>query len=189
MSTLYITKTNKMKKTIRLIPLILAVFFMANGIAQQPDITVPQLKKGDVEQFIKHFNSIQQDFEKLDIKYSPESDLKSFEDAIDNVEEVNAVVSKYGYSDINDFVVKTWAISASYARIKMDTDGSDEFQKAIRDIENSDDMTPEQKEEAIAQMKQVMGAMESAFGSMANDKDIETVRPYVSQLEVLLKED
>jgi hypothetical protein len=178
-----------MKKTSRLIPLFFTVFFMLNSIAQQPDVTVPQLKKGDIERFIKHFSSVKQDFEKLDIKYSPESDLKSFADAIDNVEEVNTVVSKYGYSDINDFLVKTWAISASYARIKMDTDGSDEFQKAIKDIEDSDDMTPEQKEEAIAQMKQVMGAMESAFGSMANEKDIETVRPYVDQLEVLLNED
>lgn len=178
-----------MKKTFRLIPLIFAVFFMLNSIAQQPDVSVPQLKKGDVERFIKHFNSIKQDFEKLNIRYSPESNMKSFADAIDNVEEVNNVVSKYGYSDINDFVVKAWAISASYARVKLDTEGSDEFQKAIKDIENSDDMTPEQKEEAIAQMKQVMGAMESAFGSMANEKDIETVRPYVSQLEVLLKED
>ncbi len=178
-----------MKSLLRLIFLILISIIGSGLYAQRPDASIAQLKKNDVERFIQHFKSIEKEFERLDVKYSPESDLNSFTEAIDNINEVEAVVKKYGYSDINSFVVQAWAISVSYASIKMETGGSDEYQKAIKGIENDTTLSEEEKIQAIGQLRQVMGAVGSAFVSMVHEKDIETVRPFISQLDVILDEE
>lgn len=166
------------------------VLFLFTGIyAQEPDASVARLKKGDVERFINHFNNIESDFEKIDVKYNPESDLKSFSESLDNIDEVNSIVKKYGYKDIESFVTQVWVITIAYANIKIDSDGSDEYKKAIHDIQNSTELTEEQKAVAIERLQQVMGAMESTFSAMVNEKDIETVRPFRIQLEKILDKD
>lgn len=173
----------------KLIHILLAVCLITGIYAQKPDTSIPQLKNDDVERFINHYKSIVSDFEKLDVKFHPESDLESFTNAIDNLDEVNAVVRKYGYKDIDSFVTQTWAISVSYASITVNIEELKEYKEAKEEIQNSTELTDEQKSQAIARLEQVIGAMASAFGSMVNEKDIETVRPYMNQLKEILDED
>jgi hypothetical protein len=170
----------------KLIYTCVVLFLITGTFAQKPDASVVHLKKGDVERFIKHFRSIEGDFEKIDLKYTPDSNPESFTEAIDNIDEVNSILKKYGYKDVDDFATKTWVITISYANIKMNTEGSGEFADAIEEIKNSTELTKEQKEAAIERLKQAMGAVESSFSSMVNEKDVETVRPFLTQLDEIL---
>lgn len=165
---------------------VLSALFIGASFCQQPDITEPVLKKSDVENFIKNFKTVQAELEEVGLEYEAESNYTSFADAVGNLDEVNAVVKKYGYADVNDFSIKVWAIAASYASIKLETDGQGEFEKAIEQIKNNENMTAEQKEDAINKMKELMGSIGTAFTSLANKEDIETVRPYADKLDVVL---
>ncbi len=167
---------------------ILSVLFVGISYCQQPDISKSILKKTDVENFIKNFKSVQSELEQVGIEYEAESNYTSFADAVDNLEEVNGVVKKYGYSDVNDFSIKVWAIAACYASIKMDTEGQVEFEKSIEQIRNNEHMTDEQKEDAIKKMKELIGSLGTAFTTLANKDDIEIVRPFMDKLDVVLDE-
>lgn len=173
---------------IKLFVLSICIGFSLQSFAQTPDVSSPILTVSDVENFIANYKNIELDFKKLNINFLPDSDFESNYQSLKSVKDVNQSLKKYGYSGIEDFTMKTWAIATSYASVKLDSQGSPEMEQLIKSIEEDVTMTAEQKKQAIQQMEMVMAGMQQAFGSSANKQDIETVKPFVPALEKLLEQ-
>ncbi len=172
----------------KLLALITALLLTYTISAQKPDISKPILQKSDVERFIKNFNSIKNDFEALHVDFKPESDYQASLENLRNAEEVNKVLQKYGYAGFVDFSTKAWAITASYASIKMGSGSNPEMEQLMKQVDENPNMTPEQKKQAKKQMMAAMESMQKAFSSSANKEDIETVRPFIKKLEAVFEE-
>lgn len=157
--------------------------------AQKPKTSSPILKKGDVENFVKHFKSIESDFKALDIDYKPESDLEASIAQFNDIEEVNRMVKKYGYKDFADFSTKAWAITACYASIKIESESAPELQRIQQQIEADENLTPEQKKKALEQLSQGLASMQKAFSQSTNKEDLEMVKPYMEKLDKLFEEE
>jgi len=170
---------------IKLIALLSFFALAINLHAQTESSETPQLKSVDVENFIKNFPAIQKEFDGFDYDFDAKEDLESLVAGMDGYNEVNTVVKKYGYADYIDFASKTWAIATCYSSIRLGNEGLPQVEMAIQEIEKDESMTAEQKEMAKAQIKAVMAAMGSTFTSMANEQDIEVVKPYVDKLDAI----
>ncbi|MBN1117286.1 MAG: hypothetical protein JXA77_08785 [Bacteroidales bacterium] len=176
-----------MKKFVFLLTAILLSSFFA--FTQNVDYTEPQLKKADVERFLNCYKEIEADFESLDFDYQlGEGDFNSIAKSLNNIEEVNDVVQKHGYADASDFFIKTWAISMSYIALKIEKEGNPEMKKAITEIQNNPNMTAEQKEMAISQLKQVMDSLGTTYTSMTNAEDKAVIEPFVEKLDAVFEE-
>jgi hypothetical protein len=172
--------------------IVVATFLMVFGISlygQNDATTTPQLKKSDVENFIKNYPTITDEFEELDIEFDKEDNLEDLLGGMEGYNDVNTIVQKYGYSDYADFALKTWSIAASYASVKLNNEGAPEIQNAFKQIEMDESMTPEQKAAAKQQLELILGAMGGTFKSMANEQDIETVKPFIDKLDLLFEEE
>jgi hypothetical protein len=152
---------------------------------KRPDISKPVLTAADVENFINNYKAMNDELRTVDAAYDPENDFKTYIDSLKSKQQVNEVIRRYGYPDVNDFSNKVMAISYAFLSIKMETEGSPEYENALRKIEEDESLTPEQKEQSKEQLKKIMGAMGSAFTSMVNKEDIETVRPYTEKLSAV----
>lgn len=157
--------------------------------AQMPKSSTPVLKKGDVENFIAHFKSIESDFNALDIDYKPESDLEASIAQFNDIEEINKMVKKYGYKDFADFSKKTWTITACYASIKIESESVPELQHIQQQIEADENLTPEQKNKALEQLSQGLAGMQKAFSQSTNEEDVELVKPFMKKLDTLFEEE
>jgi hypothetical protein len=180
-------KLNIINKDMKTSVILFFAVFSLGILAQPPDISTPQLKSSDVENFLKHFKSIEEDFKTLDMDYESQNNFEAYLQGIGNYDEANKVVNKYGYTDINDFILKAWAISASYATLKMETGGMPEMQQALDEIEKNESMTAEQKEAAKQQVKMIMEALGTSIITQTNDKDVAVVKPYAEKLELLFE--
>jgi hypothetical protein len=163
------------------------IIFSSALFAQNDVAKTPQLNNSDVEKFIKSYRNIVDEFEELDIDFDGNDDLENLLGGMEGYSEVNDIVQKYGYTDYAEFAIKTWAIAASYASIKLDNEGAPEIQNAYKEIEMDESMTAEQKAMAKQQLDLVLGAMGGTFKSMANEKDIETIKPYIGKLDILFE--
>ena len=172
----------------KLVTTLVFILFSTFLFAQNESASAPQLKNSDVENFIKHFPDIQVELEKLDFDIDPQDDLQSLAEGLESYEEINSIVKKYGYADYIDFAAKSSAIAACYASIKLKGEGVPEIQKAYNKIEQDESMTPEQKQMAKQQLESILSAMGGAFTLMANEQDLETVKTFVPELDVLFDE-
>lgn len=170
--------------------LSITVLLTTAAFAQQFDNTFSHLQKSDVEQFIRHFAQIKTEFEKSDIDYNvADGDFESVFDALNTSAEAEHIVKKYDYSDLYNFTVELWAITISYINIKIDTEGYPAFDNAVNEIDNDPSLTAEQKQFAKTQVEQLINALKANFEQMANPGDIEVVKPFIPQLDLLFKEE
>lgn len=173
----------------RLITIALGILFSVTLFAQMPDNSTPVLKSTDVERFIKHFPSLQKEFEAASFEFDADDDIESLMEAADEYAEINTMVQKYGYSDYAEFALQTWAIAACYASVKMESEGMPNVEEAIADIESDENMTAEQKQMAIQQLQAVYAALGTSITSMANEQDVTLVKKYVKELDVIFNEE
>ena len=167
---------------------IISIFALLFSLQAQTE--TPVLKSSDVENFINHYKSIEDELEALDLEISPSDDVESMVEAVGDVNKVNTIVQKYGYADYLDFTAKTWAIVTCYSSIKMQNqEGFSQIDIALQEIDNNETMTAEEKEMAKQQIKAIMQAMGTSFASSANEQDIKTVKPYVSKLDAILEDE
>ncbi len=174
-------------KTKHLLPILFLAFF-TNINAQKPKTSSPILSDSDLKNFVENFKNIETEFKTLDIDYSPENDVESTIEKFKDVEEVNTLLKKYGYSDFTEFSTKTWAITACYAKIKIETDGAPELRRIHKEIDEDENLNAEQKQRAKDQIAQAIESMQKAFDGTTNKEDIETVKPYMSKLSELFEE-
>ncbi len=173
----------------KLFSTILAMIISITLSAQKRDISKPILNSGDVENFITNFKPLDAELEKLNVNHEAGQDFQDYIQGLEAKSEVNQVVQKYGYTNVSDFVSKALAISFSYLTIKIGSETSPELEKSLKQIDNDESLTPKQKEQAKEQRKQMTEALNSAFSSMVNPQDIETVKPFMSKLDVVFKEE
>ncbi|MBA7687169.1 hypothetical protein ES703_95629 [subsurface metagenome] len=173
--------------------MIISLFFLSgNAFTQENDIEHIQLTTGDVKTFIQSFPSIKKDLEKLDIKYDNENHDFTLPEATEILNEVNAIVTKHGYKDYSDFLVKTATIAVTYASIRLDVESKNaqpDFDEAIKEIQENSYYSPEQKEQMIAMMKQSSQTLETMSEDMADPGNIAVVTPYVDEIEAVLEDD
>lgn len=159
--------------------------------AQYDPETGANLTPGDVQHFIKHYPSLVKEFKEMDVKFNEKNKTFDFSDALMQNQEVLNVLSEHGYNDANEFVLKTAAIALSYASIRLKEEvsmNSPEIQQALREIENSPDLTPEQKEQYKQQMMSTIESVEASGKQLASEEDIKVVEPFVDQLTEVLEE-
>jgi phosphate/sulfate permease len=175
---------------IRILSIFSLFVFAFSLCAQTGSSTTSNLKSSDVENFIKHYKSIEADFEALDYDIDPATDdVESLLEEMGEYSQVNTIVKKYGYTDYADFAIKIWAITSCYTTLKLNGEGGmSQIDAAIQEIEEDENMSPEEKEMAVAQIRMIMKAMGSSFASGANEQDIETVKPYISKLDAIYDE-
>lgn len=166
--------------------LLLVLNFSLHG--QKPDTSEPVLSDSILINFIENFKTIEADFKALDIDYKPESDIDATMEKFQNIEEVNTMIKKYGYTDFKDFSTIAWAITACYAKIRIETEGMPELQRLRKQIDEDKNLTEEQKQKAKDQITQGLESMQKAFGGTTNKKDVETVQPYMEDLMKLFEE-
>lgn len=171
---------------------ILTISLLTNAFTQDEKVEHIQLTKSDVTTFINSFPQILEDFKKLEVKYDSENHEFNMSESSEVLDEINAVVSKYGYKDYVEFYTKAATISLTYAALKLEMENANaqpEIEAAIKEIESSDYYTAEQKEQMIAMMKQSSQTIETVSEDMANDKNIAVVTPYLDQIEKALDAD
>lgn len=164
-------------------------FLSVNIFAQEEEAKQIQLTSSDLKTFVQSFPQIVEEFKKLDIKYDAENYEFNVSEASEIVNEVNAVVRKHGYKDYSDFYIKAGTISMTYAAIKMEKEGVDvqpEIEQAIKEIENNQHYSAEQKKQMIDMLKQNSQMLDTMSKDMADEKNITVVRPYVDQIETAL---
>lgn len=171
------------KKTI-----VIALLFILslNLFGQNPDGKAPVLSKKDVTNFIENFRPISNELDKLDVEYTPGSNMDEALKGLENLEEANKLAVKYGYSSITDFAMKTWAIAACYAVIKLEKEQSPELKNVLQAIDENPNLDAAQKDAAKKQVKDAMQGVQKAMGASTNKADIEVVRPYVDKLGAVL---
>lgn len=174
-------------KTKHFLP-ILFLAFCTSMYAQKPKTSNPILSDSDLKNFVENFKNIETEFKTLDIDYSPENDVESTIAKFKDAEEVNTMLKKYGYSDFTEFSTEAWAITACYAKIKIETEGAPELQRIHKGIDEDENLNAEQKQRAKDQVAQAIESMLKAFDGTTNKEDIETVRPYMSKLSELFEE-
>ena len=173
----------------RLITLALSILFSVSVFSQMPDNSTPVLKATDVERFIKHFPSLQNEFNKANFEFDADDDISELMEVANEYAEVNKMVQKYGYTDYAEFALQTWAIAACYASVKMEDEGMPNVNEAIAEIEKDENMTAEQKQMAIQQLQAVYSALGTSITSMANEQDITLVKKYIKELDSVFDED
>jgi hypothetical protein len=171
-----------------LLPLLLLVS-QVNIRAQNHNGSPPVLSSADVEIFIANIRNIEKDFNSLEIDYKLQTDYKAFIESFKTNKEANDIVKKYGYKDVEEFVQKVWSISACYATITIETKGTPEMKSALRNIEEDESLSPEEKEQAKQQVIVVIETLSSGFLAAANEADLAVVKPYYDKLETLFEQD
>lgn len=174
-----------------LVAVVLISFLSVNNFAQdqEEDIKQIQLTPADVRTFVQSFPQIIEEFEKLDVKYDAENYEFNVSEASEIINEVNAIVRKHGYKDYGDFYLKIATISMTYAAIKLEKEGGDaqpEIEQAIKEIQQSQHYSAEQKEQMISMLKQNSQMLDTMSKDMADEKNIAVVKPYVDQIETAL---
>ncbi|MGB0521941.1 MAG: hypothetical protein ACPGJS_03225 [Flammeovirgaceae bacterium] len=135
---------------------IACCFVLFIGISTAFSQTTPQalLSASDIDLFIKSFNPLKEDLEKLGHKY--EGMNHNTITAFAANEDVKAVFRKHGWKD--DFYPKVSAIVYGYSYLKT--------------IQQIDKMPAEQKQA----MEQMMAPMKQQFAALVHKDDIQTVK-------------
>lgn len=178
----------KLKCIVKSVLVLFFLVLLSNPLAAQK-FDECDLTAADVKQFIKEYPAVIKEFEEKNIAYDDKknSDLTGAA-ASKYLNDVNKIVKKHGYKDYMDFTTKSVTIIMSYGSLKMNEDSSSsnaEMQKALQEIENSDEYTAEQK----AQMKQMFQQTTSAMQSMADEDNVKVVKPFEKQLEAIIEEE
>jgi hypothetical protein len=150
------------------------------------------LKSSDVKTFINAFPQIKTDLERLDIKYDNDNYDFTIPEAAEILNKVNNIVTKHGYTDYTDFLVKTAAIAITYSSIRINRESANaqpEFEEAIKDIESNPNYTAEQKEQMVAMLKQSSQTLSTMSKDMADPRNVAVVTPFVNELETVFDED
>jgi len=171
---------------------LLSLFFVFGQTFSQEEGEQILLKSSDVKTFIHAFPQIKTDLERLDIKYDDDNHDFTIPEATEILNEVNKIVTKHGYTDYADFLVKTAAIAVTYSSIRINRESANaqpEFAEAIKEIENNPNYTAEQKEQMIAMLKQSSQTLSTMSEDMADPRNVAVVTPFVDELETVLEED
>ncbi|MGD2033517.1 MAG: hypothetical protein PVF73_00565 [Bacteroidales bacterium] len=167
-------------------------FFSGRTFAQDEEVEQILLSPDDVKTFVHSFPAIKQDFEKLNIKYDSDNHDFTLPEVAEILDEVNDVVTKYGYTDYTDFILKTATISVTYVSIRLNEENVNaqpEFNEAIKEIEENPHYSAEQKEQMISMLKQSSQTLNAMSEDMADPRNIAVVMPFADELEVVLEED
>lgn len=171
-----------MKKQLLLV--LLAGIVVLPAISQE---TSYEITSSDVTHFIKSTPEIKTDLEKLDIYGNWFNEDYTFAQNALTAEKVENVVQKHGYKDFVTFVQKLSAIGMAYSAViyeKEMTVQQPEMQQALKEIEENESLTPEQKEAMKQMITQGMSAANQAFSSVP-DKNKKAVEEHITELEEL----
>lgn len=142
----------------------LSLFLFQSATAQnQPS---PLLSSADVELFLKSFNPLKNDLEKLGHSY--ENMNQNTITALKANEEVKATFKKHGWSD--DYFPKINAIVYAYSYLKM--------------MQEMDKLPAEQKQT----IGPVMQSMKTQFTNMVHDADIQLVKGKFAAVDKFFEE-
>ncbi len=147
------------------------------------------LTTSDVKIFIQSFPSIEAKLEQLDIDYDRENHDFTLPEASEILNEVNDIVTKYGYKDYADFIIKTATIAVTYSSIKLDEESVNaqpEIAEAIEEVEDNEYYTAEQKEQMITALKQSSQILNTMSEDMADPRNVAVVTPYLDKIEEAL---
>lgn len=123
----------------------------------------PVLTNSDVEHFIKSFNPLKHDLEKLEVAYDDVTDAWTAD------AKIKAVFAKHGWGE--DFVPKLTAIVSAYSYLKS----MQEFDKLPADQQQM--------------MGTVIDALKSQYKTVVHLSDIEAVKKRLNAVEQVLEKE
>lgn len=172
--------------------LVFLVFLVSSFTIQNGHAAWPLLKERDMQQFVKTFPDMYQEYRALGLHINPHTGKISGADKLNRDKEVQRILKENGWNFM--FWPKLQTITRGYSVLKYDQlhvrHGAN-IEKFVNDLKKAKWLTPEKKAEleaAFSGAENGLSAEAKRRRKLVHQKDFTIIRRYIPQLDVVLKE-
>lgn len=166
------------------------ILLSLTGYSQDSE-SVYKLTANDVEHFIAKYPELEKDLEDFGAEYDHTSGEFVLPETVHAMSDFNHIITKYSYTDYNDFVAKAASIIMAYASIVSKeglAESENEIKAQIKEIDDNPNLSHDQKEMMKTQLQASLTLMQSYGAIYSNSANISVVKQYLPQLKAVFEE-
>ncbi|MCU4676851.1 hypothetical protein N7931_14555 [Catenovulum sp. 2E275] len=149
-----------------------------------------------ISQWLNKHKSILNDEEKIDFLESSPTEISAYASKIlkkHNLDkQLKTQLSQYGFNDLNRFFEVQAQVLQAYFAVSMQqanvpTSISEELQQSLKEIDKTEGLTAEQKQQMKDQLMQIMGQVSKMQSASKSTADQATIKPYLDKINSALQ--